>query len=248
VPLTWPSGRLTVRDAVSRSALLKKFGTLEPPGRFGYTSANPIIKHGPWNRPRSMKVQHPQFPPICPAADTSEETRRTRQILARSYELLRTLPPSDTFLGRQHYPPLPHENEEGRAGAISGANISSLACVALASALPKSPTPPHDPHPTIASSRCAPASDQRRDGAVRARLQSDTRAEHLSRNQLAGMGTRSIPAFDTDTSRIGFLGLARRLRTELRLPATSGEGSNRSKGRYSVSERQVHRKRGRVRE
>src|SRR6188472_1932909 len=52
----------------------------------------------------------------------------------------------------------------------------------------------------------------------------------LMRDQLAGKGSRSMIASAVETSRIGFLLLARRRKIELRLPAISRDGSSPSNG------------------
>src|SRR5689334_3048639 len=52
----------------------------------------------------------------------------------------------------------------------------------------------------------------------------------LMRDQLAGKGSRSMIASAVETSRIGFLLLPRRRKTELRLPAISRDGSSPSNG------------------
>src|SRR6478752_2320465 len=52
----------------------------------------------------------------------------------------------------------------------------------------------------------------------------------LMRDQLAGRGSRSMIASAVETSRIGFFLLARRRKTELRLPAISRDGSSPSNG------------------
>src|SRR5215207_5724846 len=52
----------------------------------------------------------------------------------------------------------------------------------------------------------------------------------LMRDQLAGKGSRSMIASAVETSRIGFFLLARRRKTELRLPPISRDGSSPSNG------------------
>src|SRR4051794_36182634 len=52
----------------------------------------------------------------------------------------------------------------------------------------------------------------------------------LRRDQLAGRGNRSIIASAVETRRTGFFLLARRRKTELRLPAISRDGSSPSNG------------------
>src|SRR5215207_1480389 len=52
----------------------------------------------------------------------------------------------------------------------------------------------------------------------------------LMRDQLAGKGSRSMIASAVETSKMGFFLLARRRKTELRLPAISRDGSSPSNG------------------